>query len=131
MTMEKERVNLRKISQDFPKMAARSNILSTKEISTRGIKPVSPNKWIRLNPDFFPKIQTKDRTFEGVEVGYKTKLNSSPDGFEDHHLTGLETSQIVKPEWYAIRILTVSPTCLQTDASYYGMGANPFQIQKG
>ena len=59
MTMEKVRVNLRKISQDFPKMAARSNILSTKEISTKGIKPVSPNKWIRLNPDFFPKIQQK------------------------------------------------------------------------
>ena len=59
MTMEKVRVNLRKFSQDFPKMAARSNILSTKEISKRGIKPVSPNKWIRLNPDCFPKIQQK------------------------------------------------------------------------
>jgi hypothetical protein len=80
---------------------------------------------------FFPQNPTKDRTFEGVEVGYKTKLNSSPDGFEDHHLTALETSQIVKPEKYAIRILTVSPTCLQTDASYYGMGVNPFQIQNG
>ena len=59
MTMEKVRVNLRKISQDFPKMENRSNILSTKEISTRGIKPESPNKWIRLNPDFFTKIQHK------------------------------------------------------------------------
>ena len=83
MTMEKVRVNPRKISQDFPKMAARSNILSTKEISTRGIKPVSPNKWIRLNPDLFPQNPTQDRTFEGVEVGYLTKLNSSPDNFED------------------------------------------------
>jgi len=45
-TMEKVRVNLRKISQDFPKMAPQSIILSTKEISTRGIKEkVSPNKW--------------------------------------------------------------------------------------
>ena len=48
-----------------------------------------------------------------------------------NNLIGLETSEIVKPEWYAIRILTVSPTYLQTDASYYGMGVNPFQIQKG
>jgi hypothetical protein len=44
-TMEKVRVNLRKISQNFPKMAPQSIILNTKEISTRGIKPVSPNKW--------------------------------------------------------------------------------------